>query len=127
MFGRVKKPTLRTMVKRYQGGGSMSQLIIITTTSDAEDVLGRIADRLVGAQLAACCQICGPIKSIYRWNGNVESSSEFELKVKTASAKFDEVSSVIKAMHNYDVPQIVALDVSHIEAAYGDWMDANLS
>ncbi len=105
----------------------MSQFLIITTTSDTEDVLNRIADRLVGEQLAACCQISQPIKSVYRWNGKVESAAEFELKIKTAVAKFDEVSSVIKSLHNYDVPQIVAVDVSHIEAAYGDWVRESLS
>jgi len=105
----------------------MSELIIIATTSDANEVLEQIADRLVADKLAACCQISQPIKSIYRWNDKVESSSEFELKIKTATEKFDEVSTVIKSLHNYDVPQVVAVDVTHVDAAYRDWAEANLS
>ena len=105
----------------------MSELIIITTTSDAKEVLEQVADRLVADRLAACCQVSQPIKSIYRWNGQVESSAEFELKIKTAAAKFDEVSTVIKSLHNYDVPQIVAVDMTHVDAAYRDWAKANLS
>ena len=105
----------------------MSQFIIITTTSSAEVVLNGIADRLIGETLAACCQIVGPIKSVYRWNGKVESSAEFELKIKTAAGKFEDVCKVIKSLHNYDVPQIVAVDVTHIETAYGDWMGESLS
>jgi len=105
----------------------MSELIIITTTSDTVDVLDRIADRVVGDRLAACCQISQPIKSVYRWEGKIESSSEFELKIKTAAEKFDEVSIVIKSLHNYDVPQIVAVNVVHADDAYRDWANANLS
>lgn len=105
----------------------MSQFIVITTTSDTEAVLQRIAARLVDEKLAACCQIHGPIKSVYRWNGKVESSAEFELTIKTAAVQFEDVSKVIKSIHNYEVPQIVAVDVTHIETAYGDWVAASLS
>ena len=105
----------------------MSQFIIITTTSDAVDVLARIADRLVAEQLAACCQVSQPIKSVYRWDGKVESSSEVELKIKTAAAKFEEVSTVIKSLHNYDVPQIVAVDVTYVDDGYGEWLGESLS
>ena len=104
----------------------MSTLIIITTTSDAMEVLEQVADRLVADKLAACCQISQPIKSVYRWNDKVESSTEFELKIKTAAAKFDEVSTVIKSLHNFDVPQIVAVDVTHVDAAYRDWAKATM-
>ena len=104
----------------------MSELIIVTTTSDAKEILDQVADRLVADKLAACCQISQPIKSVYRWNGKVESSNEFELKIKTAAAKFDEVSTVIKSLHNYDVPQIVAVDVTHVDAAYRDWAKATM-
>ena len=105
----------------------MSPLIIVTTTSDAAEVLERIAERLVADQLAACCQISQPIKSIYRWNGNVESSNEWELKIKTSAERFAEVSTVIKSLHNYDVAQIVAVDVTHVDNAYRDWANENLS
>ena len=104
----------------------MSTLIIITTTSDAMEVLEQVADRLVADKLAACCQISQPIKSVYRWNDKVESSTEFELKIKTAAAKFDEVSTVIKSLHNFDVPQIVAVDVTHVDAAYREWAKATM-
>jgi periplasmic divalent cation tolerance protein len=105
----------------------MPQLIVITTTSDAQDVLEEIADALVADRLAACCQVSQPIKSIYRWDGCIQSSTEFQLKVKSAAVKFDEVAAVIKGLHNYDVPQIVAVDVTHVDAAYRDWIESNLS
>lgn len=105
----------------------MSQFIIITTTSDTVDVLDRIANRLANEKLAACCQISQPIKSVYQWNGAVESSSEFELKVKTTAVMFEEVSNVIKALHHYEVPQIVAVNVTHIDAAYSAWASESLS
>lgn len=101
--------------------------IIITTTADDVDMLEGIAQRLIAHRLAACCQISPPIKSIYCWNDEVESSTEYELKIKTAASKFDEVSTVIKTMHHYDVPQIIAVNIAHIDDAYRDWMMANVS
>ena len=105
----------------------MSKLIIITTTSDSVDVLNNIADRLITDQLAACCQISQPIKSIYRWKNKVESSTEFELKIKTAGVIFDNVASIMKSLHNYDVPQIVAVNVTHVDEDYQQWAQTQLT
>jgi len=104
----------------------MTKFIIITTTSDDSDVLERISERLVTDRMVACCQIAQPIKSIYRWNGNVESSTEFDLKIKTIADRFDAVAEVIGSMHNYDVPQIVAVEMSNVSASYADWIRANV-
>ena len=100
---------------------------MITTTSDDQQILEGIGRRLVEDQLAACCQLAPPVTSIYRWEGEVETSSEFQLTIKTMANRFDEIAKIITSMHNYDVPQIVAVEVVAVSDSYAQWMQANLS
>lgn len=100
----------------------MDQLIQITTTSDDRNELERIAARLVENQLAACCQISGPIVSFYRWQGQLESTAEWICSIKTSQRLFRSVSATINQLHHYDVPQIVAVDVCSVSEEYRTWL-----
>ena len=97
-------------------------IIVIATTSDDEAVLRAIAARLVDEKLAACCQISGPVESIYRWENKVEQAQEFVCRIKTVASNFNAVVSVIESMHTYDVPQIVGEPISHCSAGYRKWL-----
>lgn len=98
----------------------------VTTTSDDRAVLDAIAKRLIEDRLAACCQISSPITSIYRWDGQIESSTEFELKIKTVESRLDDVIELIGRLHRYDVPQIVAAKIDRLSDAYQAWIIANI-
>ena len=100
----------------------MADLIVVATTGDNLELLEGIGRRLVEGRLAACCQISSPVKSIYRWDGNVETATEFELSIKTLASRFDDVVSIIQELHSYDVPQIVAVEIVKISDAYRDWI-----
>lgn len=102
------------------------QPIIITTTSDDREVLKKIAQRLVANELAACCQISGPITSVYRWQGSVESASEHSVSIKTLASKFSAVESVIRELHRYDEPEIVATNITHGSESYLNWIRDNV-
>ena len=105
----------------------MPHPIIITTTSDNRQILEDIGRRLVEDRLAACCQLAQPLTSIYRWKGEVETSSEFQLAIKTMADRFDEVAEIISAMHNYEVPQVVAVNIVAVSKSYAQWMQANIT
>lgn len=98
--------------------------IQVTTTTASESDARRIADALIGARLAACVQIGGPIISVYRWQGKVETSAEWRCTIKTRHALFRQVKELIEREHPYDVPQIVALPILEISENYGDWLRA---
>ena len=100
----------------------MSQLMIVTTTCDQREVLVQIADTLVEKRLAACCQIGGPITSIYRWQGKIENSDEWFCQIKTVSDRLDEVLSEIRELHTYDEPEIIAVEISGGSATYLEWI-----
>ena len=101
--------------------------ILVTTTSDDKTVLEKIASSLVDDRLAACVQISGPIKSYYRWQGNVESSEEWRCVVKSSRSMYQKLESEIVRMHNYDVPQLVVTDIAAGLDSYFSWMQSNIN
>ena len=100
----------------------MSQPMMVITTSDEREILTGIANVLVEKRLAACCQIGGPLTSIYRWQGKIENSEEWVCQIKTVSARLEAVISEIRQLHNYDEPEIVAMEISGGSQGYLDWI-----
>ena len=85
--------------------------IQITTTSDDKQELESIAKFLIDEQLAACCQILGPIVSLYRWNNRIERADEWMCLIKTEDSLYDAVEIAIKQHHHYEQPEIVATQI----------------
>ena len=89
---------------------------------DTEENASRIAERLVDERLAACVQVGGPITSRYRWEGRVETETEFLLVVKTTERRLDELTEAVRAMHPYDVPEVTAVPITGGAEDYLDWI-----
>jgi periplasmic divalent cation tolerance protein len=94
---------------------------VITTTNN-EEAAADLAKGIVGAKLAACVQIVGPIRSIYRWQGNVEDEQEWQCWAKTTTDRLEPLTDYIKANHSYDVPEVIALPVIGGNADYLKWV-----
>ncbi len=104
----------------------ISAIQVITTTSTRENALD-IARALVDRRLAACVQIVGPIASVYRWQGKVEESAEWQCVIKTRIDLFPALEGAIRALHPYQVPEILATPVVAGGGDYLGWMDGELS
>lgn len=100
-------------------------LQVMTTTDSAEDAQ-RLAGLLIASRLAACVQVIGPIESMYWWEDRVEQAQEWLCLAKTRTERFVEIEQFIRAHHTYDVPEIVALPVSHISTPYLQWLQATV-
>jgi len=85
-----------------------------------------IARALVEERLAACANIGAGIASIYRWKGAIEQSDEIPLMLKTRSDLFDRLAARVKALHTYEVPCIVAMELTDIEPAYAAWLEQEI-
>lgn len=105
----------------------MTDFIVVLTTTDREDLARRIADEAVQRQLAACVQIVGPLTSVYRWKGAVESAKEYRCEFKTTSDHFPALREMISDLHSYDVPEIVSLPISDCSSDYGSWLKEQLT
>ncbi|ROP36322.1 divalent-cation tolerance protein CutA [Saccharothrix texasensis] len=96
--------------------------VVVITTTDSEDAAGTLAKAVVEARLAACVQISGPVRSVYRWDGEVADDREWQLWIKTAYDRVDELTEFIRARHTYDVPEVLALPVLGGNPDYLAWV-----
>jgi periplasmic divalent cation tolerance protein len=95
--------------------------VVLTTCGNREEA-EKMATALVEARVAACVNIVGPIRSVYRWEGKVENADEFLLLVKTWGEAYDDVERMIGELHSYDLPECVALRVERGSEAYLEWV-----
>jgi len=106
----------------------MTDKRIILSTAGSEEEARRIAQALVERRLAACVNIVGPIHSLYRWKGAVESASEHLLIIKTTSTAFPRVRDAIRELHSYELPECVMLTIEAGDEGYLRWiMDSVVS
>lgn len=98
------------------------RLSIVLVTAANEEQAADLARHLLDEQLAACVNIVGPVRSLYRWAGAVQDEREWQLLIKTRRALFPAVAAAIQARHSYENPEIVALSVEAAAEAYGRWV-----
>jgi periplasmic divalent cation tolerance protein len=97
-------------------------VISVSTTVDKREVLEQIGRILLKKRLVACVQISGPVKSMYWWRGRLEEADEWIGVMKTRGELYSEVEKEVRALHPYDVPEIVAVEVRNLSQAYEKWV-----
>lgn len=102
----------------------MSDALQVFTTAHVRELAERIAEELVRRRLAACVQIVGPVHSVYRWEGKLDSSQEWLCLIKTRQARYAEVEAAIRELHTYEVPEIIATPITAGSASYLDWLNS---
>jgi periplasmic divalent cation tolerance protein len=105
----------------------MAEFIQILTTTDGKQLAEEIACTLVERRLAACVQIVGPIASIYRWQGQIERSEEWQCWIKTTRERFPAVEQAIRELHTYSVPEILAIPVVAGSSTYLQWLEEQVA
>ena len=103
------------------------RIIEVTTTAPTEELAQRIATALVEKRLAACVQVSGPLTSTYRWQGKIETASEYRCVAKTSAAAYQRLASAILELHPYDVPEILAVPICNGISAYLDWVGQEIT
>ncbi len=101
---------------------SSTEGLVVLCTAPSSDEAARLARGLVEARLCACVNLVSPIRSVYRWKGEVHDEAEHLLLIKTARDRFDAVRAWILANHPYEVPEVLALPVVDGSSAYLGWL-----
>ena len=104
---------------------SDEEVLFVISTFPDDETAGRIATELVTGRFAACGNILPGVRSIYRWQGAIEDASETLAFFKTTRARFAEFQQKLRALHPYEVPEIVALPVSDGLPDYLRWVATN--
>ena len=100
----------------------MSVVSVYAVFADANEA-EQIGRTVVEERLAACVNILGPIRSIYRWQGEVETADEVAAILKTTHTEAAALIARIASLHSYDVPCIVTWPVDHLLGSYADWVE----
>lgn len=101
-----------------------AEFLIVATTIDSAEAADQLASRVVAARLGACAQIIGPITSVYRWQGAVETAQEWRIEIKTAADRAPELLAELAAAHSYELPELVLTPVVGGSTDYLAWLAA---
>lgn len=109
------------------GRRDMSDIWQVSTTAGTREVAERIAVELVDSRLAACAQVSGPIASTYRWQGQVENAEEWLCTAKTSREKLPAIQELLKRLHPYELPELIATPIVGGSEAYLKWVMEQLA
>lgn len=104
----------------------MSVISVYAIFASAEEA-ERIGRVVVEERLAACVNVIGPVRSLYRWNGVVETADEVAAIFKTSGEAADRLITRVATLHSYDVPCIVSWPIDKILLSYAEWVEDNVA
>jgi periplasmic divalent cation tolerance protein len=104
-----------------------AEYIIVFVTTASKHEAEEIVQHLLGDKLIACGNIIGPVNSFFRWSGKVDRAEEYVALMKTRRDLFQRLSEVVKILHSYEVPEIIAVPVMEGSKDYLDWLETCLT
>jgi periplasmic divalent cation tolerance protein len=96
--------------------------VVVLVNAASADEADAIARALVDERLVACANIVSPIRSVYRWKGEVETATEHLMIIKTRANLVAKVEARVKELHSYEVPEVIALPIIAGSKSYLDWV-----
>ena len=101
-------------------------IVVFVTAKDKQEAQ-KIARRLVEDKLIACANIVDGVKSVFWWQGKTDEADETLLIMKSEKRLFKKIAAAVKALHSYDIPEVIALPIVDGSADYLKWMKESLS
>jgi periplasmic divalent cation tolerance protein len=96
--------------------------IVIFITAGSPEEARTVAEALLKQRMAACVSIVPEVHSLFWWEGHLDSGNETLLFIKTKASLLDDIVRVVKEVHSYDVPEIIALPLIGGNQDYLDWI-----
>lgn len=98
--------------------------ILVLTSLPDHAAASALARSLVTGRLAACVNVGAPVESMYHWQGQIETAREVPVTIKTRAVLYEAVEAAILAAHPYELPEVVAIPVTHGLERYLHWIAA---
>ena len=105
----------------------MSEALVIMCTCPDEKTAVQLARGLVAERLVACVNVLPGIRSIYRWQEDIEDDKEVLMIIKSTVRGMSEVEDWLVSHHPYEVPEVVVLPASHVAPDYLEWLTAQVA
>jgi periplasmic divalent cation tolerance protein len=99
-------------------------LIIVTASSKSE--AEKIVRTLLEERLIACANIIGPVHSLFWWQGKIDEAQEHLILMKTRKDLFNKLADKVKAIHSYQIPEIIAMPIVEGFKPYMEWLESSL-
>ena len=100
-------------------------IVVLVTTANREEA-EKILDILLEARLVACGNILSEVASVFRWAGKIEKAEECLVLLKSRKDLFERIAEVVKKLHSYEVPEIIAFEIADGSEAYLNWLENSL-
>jgi periplasmic divalent cation tolerance protein len=105
----------------------MDEVIVVLTNLPDRDAALKLAQDLIARRLAACVNVFAPCTSVYRWKGETETAPEVPMLIKTRAERYAEVEAAIRALHPYELPEIIAVPAVRGLGEYLQWVSDETS
>jgi len=99
-----------------------NRYVIIVVTTPSKQEAEKIAQHLLDKRLIACANIIGPVSSLFCWSGKTEHAEEYLMLLKSRKDLFEKLSETVKALHSYEVPEILVLPIVGGSEGYLNWL-----
>ena len=100
--------------------------IVIFITTSTEEEARKISESLLSQRKAACINILPKVDSSFWWQGKLDSAQESLLIIKTKALLLSEIIALVKEVHSYEVPEIIALPIIGGNEDYLKWIDSEV-
>lgn len=105
---------------------SAAYCLVLSTCSDTQTAEG-IARELVSQQLAACVNIIDNVRSVYRWQDELQSDAEVLMLIKTSTKLLEKLEHQLLELHPYELPEIISVPIESAAKPYLNWLSGNLT
>ena len=100
-------------------------LVVLVTAKDKKEAQ-KIATSLIRRKLAACVNIVNKVDSVFFWAGKIDQAKESLLMIKSKKEKLLQIIKLVRSLHSYEVPEIIAIPIIAGDKSYLRWIDATL-
>ena len=97
---------------------------MIITTTDSLEIVDKITNHLLESNLSPCIQIIDKVESKYLWEGEIKSQKEYLILIKCKACNAEGVSEYIKNNHNYNISEVIEIDINILNEKYKKWFDS---
>ncbi|HZS45872.1 MAG TPA: divalent-cation tolerance protein CutA [Blastocatellia bacterium] len=102
------------------------EIVVLVTINELEEAR-KLAEELVQNRLIACANIISGVDTIYRWKDEIQRDREVMIILKTTRELFAKVEEVVKELHSYELPEVIALPIAEGSEEYLQWLRSSLS
>uniref|UniRef100_A0A8D8TIC1 Protein CutA homolog n=1 Tax=Cacopsylla melanoneura TaxID=428564 RepID=A0A8D8TIC1_9HEMI len=125
LFVQINRFSVSACTKSTMSYESGTHSISYVTTPN-DEVATKLADGLITQNMAACVNIIPGVKSVYKWEGKVNTDTEHMMIIKTRTSRLEEMTEWIRKNHPYEVCEVISMPITHGNQPYLNWISENV-